>query len=247
MELIGKKIVITGAGRGLGRAMAICFAKEGAELFLCARNVDKLEETQKLVEDNSGHKPFVYSVDLCKPEQIRAFADAVAAQSGHVDILVNNGANWLSGDLESASDEAISETIHSAAVGTTLMTRHFLPLLRNSREADIVNMISVCGVLNLQHEAAHEAYHAAKHAQAGFTDRLRHRMKSEGIRVIAVYPPDFDNVSPLSEEWKREREVKAGERISNRHVIEAIQFALTRDRICSVNSIHLDSWPSLSV
>ncbi|WP_028594652.1 SDR family NAD(P)-dependent oxidoreductase [Paenibacillus assamensis] len=245
MELAGKKVVITGAGRGLGQALAISLAKMGAHLFLSARTKDSLNETCRLVEETTGQVPFTYEVDLRNAEQIRLFAEGVERVSPEIDILINNGAMWLAGELDSVSDEEISDTINSAAVGTTLTTRHFLPLLRRSKGADIVNMISVCGLLNVQHESAHEAFHAAKFAQAGFTDRLRHRLKPEGIRVIGVYPPDFDDVSPVDSEWSHPRNTRNDQKISNRHVVEAITFALTRDRICSINSIQLDTWPSV--
>ncbi|TVX89693.1 SDR family NAD(P)-dependent oxidoreductase [Paenibacillus agilis] len=244
MELAGKKVVITGASRGLGQALAIHLAKMGAQLFLSARTTDSLNETCRLVEEATGQVPLKYAVDLRNPQQIRSFAEAVEQESADIDILINNGAMWLAGEFDSVSDEEISDTINSAAVGTTLITRHFLPMLRRSKGADIVNMISVCGLLNVQHESAHEAFHAAKFAQAGFTDRLRHRLKPEGIRVIGVYPPDFDDVSPVDPEWSQPRNTRDGQSISNRHVVEAITFALTRDRICSINSIQLDTWPS---
>ncbi|WP_028543859.1 SDR family oxidoreductase [Paenibacillus taiwanensis] len=244
MDLAGKKVVITGAGRGLGRAMAIRFAEMGAELFLAARQAGSLDETCQQIQDTTGHLPKTYIVDLCSPQQIQAFCTAVAEETAVIDIVVNNGATWLEGDLDSVTDEAISDTINSAALGTSLVTRHMLPLLRRSTAADIVNIISVCGLPNYQHETAHEAFYAAKFAQAGFTDRLRQRLKPEGIRVIAVYPPNFDDVSPLDEDWLSPRDFHADQQISNRHVIESITFALTRDRICAINAIQLDSWPS---
>lgn len=244
MELAGKKVVITGAGRGLGRAMAISLAKQGAQLFLSARNENALNETSKMIEASSGLSPMSMYMDLSNTETIAAFAEAVANRSESIDILINNGASWLSGTLDQVSDLEIVETINSAAVGTAVTTRHFLPLLRKSSAADIVNLVSVCGLPNTPHETANEAFHAAKFAQSGFSERLRQRLKPEGIRVLAVYPPNIDDVSPNESEWEEVRDTRMGQHLSNRHVVETIMFALTRDRICSLHTIHMDSWPA---
>ena len=156
--------------------------------------------------------------------------------------LINNGAPWLVGPLEKLSTDEISDTINAAVTGSILMVKHLLSALEASEGgADIVNMVSTCGLPNVPRDEAAIAYHAAKHGQSGMSDLMRQEMKPRGIRVMAVYPPTFDNLSPLDSEWDRQRDPLAGDNISTRDVVQSIFGALALPRTANARVIVLEN------
>ena len=234
-----KKIVITGASPDLGQALAILFAQLGAELFLSARTLRKAETTAVLVRKAAPHaKVSCFQADVTKPSEIKQFAQDVAAQAGEIDILINNASSWLAGNVIEASDPDIAASLNSTALGSILVTKHFLPLLERATDPDIVFINSTASLPNDTHCTCNEAFSAAKAAQSTFADRLRHRLKGTGIRVLVIYPPDFDSPSPLvKEEWDDFRGRGHAGNMTARNVFNSLKFALSQDRICSVDSI----------
>lgn len=115
-----------------------------------------------------------------------------------------------------------------------------MPLLKCSNTPDIVFINSTAGLLQHLHPFVNEAFGAAKAPQAAFADRLRNSTKGTGMRVITVYPPHFDNTSPLNEvEWNEWRGHTERRYLTARNVAECVQFALCQDRICSIDKIVL--------
>lgn len=144
MKFENLRVVVTGASRYFGRALAVGFAHLGAEVYVSARTVEAAERTRTEVMGSARDRIHAFGCDLSRPAEIREFAARVGEHTDRVDLLVNNGARWLDGmDLEAASDREIVETIESTAGGTVLMVKHFLPLLRGSLRPDIVNMVAV--------------------------------------------------------------------------------------------------------
>ncbi|MDO6527018.1 SDR family NAD(P)-dependent oxidoreductase [Motilimonas sp. 1_MG-2023] len=239
----GKKIVITGASPDLGQALAILFAQLGAELFLSARTLPKAETTAALVREVAPQaKVSCFQVDVTQQSEIKQFAQDVAAQAGKVDILINNASSWLTGNIIEASDADIAASLNSTALGSVLVTKHFLPLLERSTCPDIVFINSTASLPNDTHGTCNEAFSAAKAGQSTFADRLRHRLKGSGIRILVIYPADFDSPSPLvKEEWDECRGANHLGNMTARNVFNSLKFALSQDRICSVDSIVLSN------
>jgi NAD(P)-dependent dehydrogenase (short-subunit alcohol dehydrogenase family) len=238
MDFTGYRVAITGAGRGLGRALAISLGRDGAEVFLSARNFAAAETVAQEVR-HAGGRAHAFECDLADPESIRDFAEAIGEVSDTVDVLVNNGAPYLdAGGFLEASDEDIAATIAAGAAGTVLVTKALLPLLSRSSRPDIVTLVSGCGEYGNHRSTAHEAFYAAKSAQAGFTEVLSKRLRPQGVRVISLYPPDFDDVDPLSPEWDRARE--AAEALSGRSVVDCVRFAIGQPRDCFIKSFYFE-------
>ena len=243
MDLKDKKVVITGAGPDLGRTLSILFAKMGAELFISARTLEKANKTAELVRETvPGAKVYTYEVDVCSPEDIAAFASDLTEATDSIDILINNASYWVQGELLAVSDDDIVETINSTATGSVLVTKHMLPLLKQSDTPDIININGTPGLENNRHEFANEAFSAAKAAQSTFADRLRYKLKTSGIRVTTIYPPNFENTSPLDEaQWNEQRGHSEMRYLTARNVYDSIVFALKQDRICSIDKIILSN------
>ncbi|WP_329379741.1 SDR family oxidoreductase [Streptomyces sp. NBC_01351] len=229
-------VVVTGAARDFGRTLAIRLAALGAEVFLSARNLKAAEATRDEILALGHTKVHAFACDVGDPESVRAFAEQVGRVTDRVDILLNNGAGWLDGfDLGSVSDEEIMATVTSAGVGTVLMTKHFLPLLRASQRPDIVNIVSLVASGRSDSSSASPAFYAAKGAQANFADIMSQRLRSEGVRVISLYPPDFRNVDPLGPEWDG-ADRGPGTGLTAQSLLDCILFAVNQPRDCFIRT-----------
>ncbi|MEJ8645854.1 SDR family oxidoreductase [Streptomyces sp. MS1.HAVA.3] len=242
MALEHHRVVITAAGRDFGRTLALQFASRGAEVHLSARTLEAAERVREeiIAQGHDADRVHAFACDLTDPASVREFVAAVAARTGHIDVLVNNGARYQHGaDLLSASDEDVVDTLASAATGTVLVTKAFLPLLLESAKPDIVTMVSGCGETGHHRSDAHSAYYAAKSAQAGFTEILSRRLRDQGVRVISLYPPDFDNHDPLSDSWAGAPRT-AKDPLTAQSVADCIFFAIGQPRDCFIKSFYFE-------
>jgi NAD(P)-dependent dehydrogenase (short-subunit alcohol dehydrogenase family) len=234
-----RRVAITGAGRDLGRALAIRFAETGAEVFLSSRDGKAAERVCTEIRSCGFERVHAYPCDLGKAASIRAFAAELGRTVGSVDVLINNGAAWLDGiDIEAATDEEITDVISSGATGTVLMVKHFLPLLRASSQPDIVTIVSSAALPNTDDSTGHVAFYAAKGAQGRLAETLSTRLRPAGIRVITLYPPTFDNVDPLSAE---DCERGADDRLTSQSIIDCVLFAVNQPRDCFIRKFEFES------
>lgn len=234
----GKRVLITGAGRDFGRSLALLFAMEGAELVISGRDRAALDAVAAEIAQCGG-KAQAHLCDLADPRSVAEFAAAVSDYAGGIDILVLNAARWLEEEPgQPVTDADIVETIASGLTGSILLTHHLLPALRAHGAADILAMISICGEPGYQRSTAHPAFYAAKHGLAGFCDILGARHAAEGLRVTGLFPPDFENVDPLSPAWQAAR--PGGAILGAPAVWNAVRFALTQPRDGGVRRIHFD-------
>ncbi|MFJ5712067.1 SDR family oxidoreductase [Streptomyces sp. NPDC093105] len=245
MKFENLRVVVTGASRSFGRALAVGFAHLGAEVYVSARTVEAAERTRAEVLGSARDRIHAFGCDLSRPAEIREFAARVGEHTDRVDLLVNNGARWLDGmDLEATSDAEIVETIESTAGGTVLMVKHFLPLLRGSLRPDIVNMVAVRDAegASAAPGGAHEAFWAAKSAQAGFADILARRLRPSGVRVFSLFPPDFSTADPRFAEWDGidPGGVAADDKLTTQALFECIVYAVEQPRDCFIRSFHFE-------
>lgn len=239
-DLKGKTVLVTGAARGLGAAFACVLAKAGCNVIMTGRLTEQLTSTAEGIRLQSGHSPETHLLDLAETGAANAFGEKIAAAYPKLDILINNGAQWLAGRMDDYDAYSVNTTINAAATGTFLLTRKLVPSLEASGAGDIVNIVSTSGIANRPNSGAAVPYRMAKHAQTGMTDGLREELKGRPVRVHAIYPPDLETVTPLDEEaWNAPR--KAGDMVTSRDVVEAALFALTRPRNVTMASIVLDS------
>ncbi|MFB9662225.1 SDR family oxidoreductase [Glycomyces mayteni] len=234
----GLRVVVTGGGRGFGRALAVSLGREGAEVFVSARRFAAAEETAQAVR-RVGGRAHAFECDLADPVSVREFAEALGEAADAVDVLVNNGAPYLdAGGFLEATDEQVTEVIAAGAAGTVLVTKAVLPLLLRSARPDIVTMVSGCGEYGNHRSDAHEAFYAAKSAQAGFAEVLSKRLRPSGVRVISLYPPDFEDADPLGPGWDEAR--GTGEALGARSVVDCVRFAIGQPRDCFIKSFYFE-------
>ncbi|MDD1011766.1 SDR family oxidoreductase [Pseudomonas sp. A1230] len=230
--LKNKRVVVTGGGRDFGQAVSVWLAREGAHVDLCARQLTSAQATCEIIQREGGTAR-AYQCDIASAASVRAFAEHLLEDDRPVDILVLSAAQWLEGPLaEDDSDEEICSTIDSGLTGSIVLTRALLPSLRRSGAADIVAMVSVCGVANFTNSVAHPAFFAAKHGMSGFCQNMADRLAGEQIRVTGFYPPDFE-ITGLDERVDPQSKL-----LNGRSIWETMRFVLTQPRSCHINEVH---------
>ena len=171
--LEGKVAVVTGASRGIGRAIARMLADAGAKVAGCARHA----------------APGVSACDVGRAADVDRFAAEVLERLGPPDLLINNAGVAARALLEETPVESWDAVLDSNLKGTFLVTRAFLPALRGRRGSRIVNVASISG---RQGTAGLTAYCAAKHGVVGLTRALAEELRPDGVAVNAVCPGSVD-------------------------------------------------------
>ncbi|HKE59374.1 MAG TPA: SDR family oxidoreductase [Pyrinomonadaceae bacterium] len=190
MRLEGRTAVITGSGGGLGRAIAVAMAGRGCHLALADIDEAGIKETADLVREK-GVRVSLHHVDVADRSAVAEFPKVVAAEhfavDGHhaVDLLVNNAGVAVGGTFEQVSEEDFEWLFDINFWGMVRMTRAFLPLLRKSDDARVVNLSSVYGLVAPPEQVA---YAASKFAVRGFSEALRHELEGSGVGVTVVHP-----------------------------------------------------------
>ncbi len=182
MRLDGKRVLITGAGSGIGRALAIACAEKGAKILMTGRRRDPLAETAALLPDPAEAR--IVAVDIANAMGRRALCMAVD-DFGSIDVLVNNAGQVLVGRVEEYGDAALEAMIRTNVQAPIALVRDLLPALRRSPSPCVVNVGSMFG------DIAHPmfaAYSAGKFALRGFSDALRRELAPEGVSVVYVAP-----------------------------------------------------------
>ncbi len=239
MTFTAKRVIITGAGRGLGAAFAVALADQGAEVTMTGRNVENLSSLAESIRLRTGGKPSILQLDMADISAVTLAAKAMRDEGKPFDILINNAAQWLPGSLHDNDAYAISNTITGIVTGTLLFSRGLIPLLEKSGAGDILNIVSISGIANTPLLGASVAYYAAKHGQAGMNDGLRQELKGRPVRVSAIYPSWIKDISPLDEAAWNETPATTS-LATNRDVVEAGLFVLSRPRHVTMASIVID-------
>lgn len=178
-------VVVTGAGSGIGRALAMRFAQEGiAGIAIADFNETGLNETFSTVKKN-GAIVSEHLIDVSKLDQVQRFADEVVAEHGRATHLINNAGVALIGSFEQISLEDFEWLMSINFWGVVYGCKVFLPILQKEDSAHIINISSVFGLIA---PADQTAYCATKFAVRGFTESLKHELEGTNVRVSCVHP-----------------------------------------------------------
>jgi short-subunit dehydrogenase len=184
MRLEGRTAVVTGAASGIGRAVALSLARRRCHLALADLNEAGLAETAEPAR-RDGVRVTCHRLDVAERAAVAAFPARVAAEHTGVDVLVNNAGVAVGGTFEQVSEEDFEWLFGINFWGVVRMTRAFLPLLRASDDARVVNISSVFGIIAPPGQAA---YAASKFAVRGFSEALRHELRGTTVGVTVVHP-----------------------------------------------------------
>lgn len=184
MELTGKRILLTGAGSGIGRSLALKLAEHQARLVLLGRQKAPLENVAAAVRE-AGGEAHVVSADLTEPGAPQRVAHDAMQHLGGLDVLINNAGNVRAGRLEHSSEDEVSAQIALNLTAPILLTRSALEALRDSGDGLIVNVSSAIALVGLPF---YSVYAATKAGIAHFGEALRRELHGEGVAVLTVYP-----------------------------------------------------------
>lgn len=221
-----RTIIITGAGSGLGKELALLFSQKGYNLLLTGRTTEKLTSVKNEIE-SAGGKADIIQLD------IRNNADVIRKMeeiSGTYKIfgLINNAGVGHFGPFMEINEQQISEMLDTNVLGTILMTKAILPILKQNGEGQIMNIISTAGLRGKVNEAV---YVASKFAVRGFTESLQKEYEGSGIKFNAVYMGGMN--TPF---WDESDHIKDKSRLrSAKEIAEIIIDQLDQDSIIIEN------------
>ena len=228
MHLTGKTAIVTGGSRGIGRAISLCLAEEGANVaVIYAGNTAAAEETQKAIAEKGG-QAIAIQCDVANEDAVTAMMKQVKEQFGSIDILVNNAGITRDGLLMRMKTSDWQAVLDTNLTGTFFCTKAVTKIMMKQRSGAIVNLTSVVGLTG---NAGQANYAAAKSGIIGFTKSVAKELASRGIRVNAVAPGciDTDMTAVLSDAVKDEmlKTIPLGRVAQPEEVAKAVLFLVS--------------------
>ena len=215
-RLAGTTAIVTGAGRGIGKAIAQALASEGAHTVLAARTESELETAASEIRER-GFSAEAVATDLTNDDQIRRLVDTASKHSGQINILVNNagiGVFKPFAQMEVRDFDAMWQLNMRAAF---VMTKHVLPFMVKQHSGAIVNIASLAGKNNFVNGTG---YAATKWALRGWANSLMLEVREQNVRVVTIFPGSVDTTFSSTN--------KRGDKITQpEDVADAVVFAVT--------------------
>ncbi len=183
-QLANQIAVVTGAGRGIGRAIALKFAEEGADVICVSRTAENSEKVAAEIRA-LGRRSWACAVDVADSKAVAEAGEKILAQTGRVDVLVNNAGVTRDGLLMRMSEEDWDTVLDTNLKGAFLFTKVFARAFLKQRSGRIINVASVLGLIG---NAGQCNYASSKAALIGFTKSVARELASRGITVNALAP-----------------------------------------------------------
>lgn len=199
-QLANQVAVVTGAGRGIGRAIAMKFAAEGADVVCVSRTAENSEKVAAEIR-GTGRKAWAYAVDVSEAKAVEAAAEKILADASKVDILVNNAGVTRDGLIMRMSEADWDSVIDTNLKGAFLFTKGFARAFARQRSGRIINIASVIGLMG---NAGQCNYAASKSALFGFTKSIARELASRNITANVLAPGfiETDMTSGITEEMR---------------------------------------------
>lgn len=229
--LAGKVAIVTGAGRGIGRAICTSLASESATIVLASRSEQHLKQTKRMVTE-AGGKAYILCTELTEEQSIKNLVTETAEKFGRLDILINNAGITHSAMLEETATEDWERLMWVNARAPFILCRESLPLLRKSDRAYIINIASVVGVKGYPEQSA---YTSSKHALRGMSVSLAEELRDTNIRVHVLCPGGVatDMVARVRPDIARD------ELIGPEEVAELVHYLVTHKGNAVVDELHI--------
>jgi len=217
-SLEGKAALVTGAGRGIGRAVALLLARSGCRVILAARSAAQLQEVENEIRQNGGGAAIV-TADLSRDEDIERLAAESQRAYGAVDILINNAGWGKRASVVRTKVEDLDQTLRVNLRAPMLLAKHLVQAMIERGDGAVINIGSVSGKSG---EANGAAYSASKFGLIGFTQSLYEEVREHGIKVSVILPGFVDTpLIPPNKQLDRSKMIQADD------VAQAVLYVLT--------------------
>lgn len=187
MRIEGRRVVITGASSGIGRALALEMGAKGARLLLCSRRLDRLNAAAETIvaRYQGDSRPLVVECDVRSHESVRRMAHEAHEWFGGIDVLINNAGVCVYGNAELAEPEDYRSVMGVNFYGPLNCMMEIIPQMKQQRKGLVVNVSSLAAIHGVPYLAA---YSASKAALVALGESIRAELAGSGIRVMNVYP-----------------------------------------------------------
>lgn len=199
-------VVISGATKGIGRAIAEKFASQNYPIAVCARNEKDLEELKSLIVNKYKVKCFTKKIDMSVKSEVLEFGKAIEELNIPVSVLVNNAGVFMPGKIIDEPEGALETQIDTNLYSAYYLTRSLLPLILKSDNAHVFN---VCSIASLMAYANSSSYSISKFAMLGFSKSLREELKQFKVKVTSLMPGATYTSSWAGVDLPEERFMKA--------------------------------------
>ena len=230
-RLAGKVAIVTGASRGIGKAICLALAKEAATVVLAARARDKLKESAQLVTAANGKAQIIYT-ELTDEQSIKNLVRETHERFRRLDILVNNAGITHSAWLQETRTEDYDRCMSINARAHFILCREALPLLKEAESAYIINIASVVGVKGYPQQSV---YTSSKHALRGMTISLSEELKGSNIRVHLLCPGGVDTELVT----KVRPDIKKQDLMQPEEIAELVLYLVTHKGNAVVDELHI--------
>lgn len=230
-QLASKVAIVTGASRGIGRAISVALAQEAATVVLAARSIRKLQETADQVT-KAGGKAKIVVTELTEEESIKNLVKVTSEKFSRLDILVNNAGVTHSAKLEETTTEDWERCMQVNVRAPFILCREALGLLKKSQAGYIINIASVVGVKGYPLQSA---YTSSKHALRGMTISLAEELKGSNIRVHLLCPGGVD--TELVQ--KVRPDIKKDELMQPEEIAELVLYLITHKGNAVIDELHI--------
>ncbi len=230
-QLASKVAIVTGASRGIGRAISVALAQEAATVVLAARSIRKLQETADQVT-KAGGKAEIVVTELTEEESIKNLVKVTSEKFSRLDILVNNAGVTHSAKLEETTTEDWERCMQVNVRAPFILCREALGLLKKSQAGYIINIASVVGVKGYPLQSA---YTSSKHALRGMTISLAEELKGSNIRVHLLCPGGVD--TELVQ--KVRPDIKKDELMQPEEIAELVLYLVTHKGNAVIDELHI--------
>ncbi len=223
LTLQGKVALVTGAGRGIGKAIALVLGRAGCRVILTARSHDQLEDVRREIESGNGNAAAV-PCDLTRDDEIEKLVGQSGQYFGAIDILINNAGWGKRSSVVKAKTEDLDQTFRVNLRAPMLLAQSLLPAMIEKGEGAVINIGSVSGKSG---EANGAAYSASKFGLIGFTQSLYEEVREHGIKVSVILPGFVDTpLIPPNRQLDRSKMIQADD------VAQSVLYVLTTPATC---------------
>lgn len=177
-------VIITGAGTGLGKDLALLFAKEGANVVGCGRRKEKIQQLERELQAYPG-QVLALSADVSQEQEVKSLVDKAVSRFGRIDVLINNAAVFENSSILETSLESWNYHFQNNVTSTFLMTRECIPVMRKQRSGQIINFTSGLAKTGAN---GFGAYSASKAAIEAFTYSIDEEERRNGIHAHVINP-----------------------------------------------------------